>query len=98
MRPLMRSEPRRSGGFKLLDPAGMMANLSFINTITSFNLTAPVKKSTSPLCCSILKKRDVDGWRRSASTKATFCPVEAADIARLTAIVDFPSLGHDDVM
>src|SRR5262249_33745541 len=91
------SDPSTSGGFRLLLPAGMTIKLSFRN-IPPLGVPILVSRSTNPLFLSNLKKREAEGWRRSASTSATFRPEAAAEIARLTATVVLPSLGAAEVM
>ena len=94
----MRSDPSISGGFRLLLPAGMTVKLIFMKPSIRGQVS-PFRsaRSTSPFFCSSLKNRDVEGWRRSASTSATFRPEAAAEIARLTANVVLPSPGRDEV-
>src|SRR6266567_7938460 len=93
----MRSDASTSDGFMVLLPAGMIVKFSFRNIIVPSGVPGLVSRSTRPLFFSKLKNRDAEGWRRSASTSTTLRPEDIAEIARLTAIVVFPSPGREDV-
>src|SRR5215469_421242 len=59
--------------------------------------TRPAITSRTPCSAFGASFRDNEGLRRSQSTKMTRAPACAISTARLAEIVDFPSLGSDEV-
>ena len=83
---------------ELFMPAGKNAKLVDASVhIASSNGVVPTITSRRPQSAFGARLRDNVGLRRSQSTKMTRAPTCAMSNARLAAIVDFPSLGIDEV-
>ena len=95
----IRCEPSSSLGFGGIAPAGRKSSRPRCQWTRVLSKVAwPMRMSVSPREPSTPRYSATFGRRRSASSRSTFDSACARAIARLQAVVDFPSPGSDEVM